>query len=97
MVTTVALLRLGGLTGGVWESKTEVSSTITLTCEGSGTVKAEELAVAGALLGVARPLLASPSSLKIWLAARIFLGRRCVVLRWDGRRDGGGAGVRDTG
>ena len=70
---------------------------ITLTCEGSGRAKVEELAVAGALVGVAGPALASPSSLKIWLAARIFRGMRCVVLRWDGRRDGGGAGVSDTG
>jgi hypothetical protein len=68
-----------------------------LTCEGSGTVKIEESAVAGALVGVSGPMLASPSSLKIWLAARIFLGKRCDVLRWDGRRDGGGAGVSDTG
>lgn len=97
MVTTVALLRLAGLTGGVWESKTEVSSTMTLTCEGSGTAKVEEFAVAGALPGVSGPILASPSSLKIWLAARIFRGMRWVVLRWDGRREGGGAGVRDTG
>ena len=70
---------------------------ITLTCEGSGRAKVEELAVAGALVGVAGPALASPSSLKIWLAARIFRGMRCVVLRWDGLRDGGGAGVSETG
>ena len=70
---------------------------ITLTCEGSGTAKVEELAVAGALVGVSELVLASPSSLKIWLAARIFRGMRCVVLRWDGRREGGGAGVSDTG
>lgn len=75
----------------------EVSSTITLTWEGSGKAKHEELAVAGALVGVAGPALASPSSLKIWLAARIFRGIRCDVLRWDDRRDGGGAGVSDTG
>ena len=67
---------------------------ITLTCEGSGTAKVEELAVAGALVGVSE---LAPSSLKIWLAARIFRGMRCVVLRWDGRREGGGAGVSDTG
>ena len=70
---------------------------MTLTCEGSGKAKVEEVAVAGALVGVAGPALASPSSLKIWLAARIFRGMRCVVLRWDDRRDGGGAGVSDTG
>ena len=63
----------------------------------SGTAKVDESAVAGALVGVSGPMLASPSSLKIWLAARIFRGMRCVVLRWDGRRDGGGAGVSDTG
>lgn len=70
---------------------------ITLTWEGSVIAKLDELAVAGALVGVSGPMLASPSSLKIWLAARIFRGMRCVVLRWDTRREGGGAGVSDMG
>jgi len=45
---------------------------IMLICEGSGTAEVEELAVAGALVDVSEPTLASPSSLKIWLATRTF-------------------------
>jgi len=64
---------------------------MTQICEGSRISKAEELAVAGALVGVTGPTLASPSSLNIWLVARIFRDKRCVVLHWEYRRDGGGA------
>jgi len=79
-----------------WPGKGEVSSMMAPACEDSGVVKVKELAVAGAPVGMSGPTLASPSSLKIWLAARTFRGMLCVVLRPDGRRDGGGAGTGGT-